>query len=408
MPFLFVHGVNNRQEDPDYETHRLIIEEFLIDYFRNIPVNGKVMSDVRPRFPYWGDLGATFKWDMASLPSGTIDALGGKMDENLRTLLATLHEFNPQSDGLAAEPLLETARRSFPRAVDIVVELAAMESDAALRKESARFVLAAQRYAEQFETAPPPAWLANVSTDEQFCDLLTDAITNTDPNQGVNALGFAAIGNLLQSGAGKLKAAAVAAAGTVLDRVGDFASTKVLAWTRRSLNGTVGRFFGDVFFYLDGRGDEATPGKIPLRILDVLDSEIAVAPKDEPLIIMGHSLGAVICYDLLTHFRPGIQVDLFISVGSQVSHFEEMKLFKASQQGIPGPGVPLASKPANIRHWINVFDVVDIFSYSCKDVFADVVDFGYDTRTYVGKAHGAYFMQSRFYDRLRKRAEACA
>ena len=30
--------------------------------------------------------------------------------------------------------------------------------------------------------------------------------------------------------------------------------------------------------------------------------------------------------DLLSHYRPDINVDLFVSVGSQVAHFEELKV----------------------------------------------------------------------------------
>jgi hypothetical protein len=92
-------------------------------------------------------------------------------------------------------------------------------------------------------------------------------------------------------------------------------------------------------------------------------------------------------------------------VGSQVPHFEELKLFRSSDKGIPGPVEKLAKTPANIRRWINVFDVVDIFSYSARRIFDRVDDFGYDTKTYTVKAHGAYFEQDRFYERLRHRID---
>ena len=95
-----------------------------------------------------------------------------------------------------------------------------------------------------------------------------------------------------------------------------------------------------------------------------------------------------------------------MSVGSQVSHFEEMKLFRASDPTIPKPGALKANKPANIKHWINILDEVDIFSYACEPVFAGVRDLHYDTQTYVIKAHGAYFVQARFYERLRARIDA--
>jgi pimeloyl-ACP methyl ester carboxylesterase len=204
--------------------------------------------------------------------------------------------------------------------------------------------------------------------------------------------------------AAKLKQATKSVAEKVLDRTGDFASTKVLAWSRGSLNATLGRFFGDVFIYMDGRKDQASPGDIPKFLLGEWDKAIAATPN-EPTVIIGHSLGGVISYDLLSYFRPDLNVDLFVSIGSQVSHFEEMKLFKASRTEIPGPAGDQAPKPDNIKHWINVFDEVDIFSYSCKAIFKDVHDYPYDTKTYVVKAHGAYFEQARFYERLRARID---
>ena len=111
----------------------------------------------------------------------------------------------------------------------------------------------------------------------------------------------------------------------------------------------------------------------------------------------------MITFDLLSHFRTDLVVDLFVTVGSQVSHFEEMKRFKSSDPAVGPPN--RAVTPANVRRWINVFDEVDIFSYACDKVFDRVLDFHYDTQTYTIKAHGAYFEQDRFYSRLRTRID---
>lgn len=192
---------------------------------------------------------------------------------------------------------------------------------------------------------------------------------------------------------------------TVLDKTGDFASTHILAYVRRPLNAIMGRFFGDVFAYLDSRGDKGAPGAIPRLILDEIDSAVASGPSSDPLVLIGHSLGGVILFDLLGHFRPDLQVDLLVTVGSQVSHFEEIKRFKDSDLTVPSPTQPRAACPRNIARWINVFDEVDIFAYACGRVFQDVEDFSYDTGTHVVKAHGAYLEQDRFFARLRKRID---
>jgi hypothetical protein len=97
-----------------------------------------------------------------------------------------------------------------------------------------------------------------------------------------------------------------------------------------------------------------------------------------------------------------------VSVGSQVAHFEELKLYKASQPAAVASGkAKKAATPANIRRWINIYDEVDLFAYAAERVFDRVdVDGRYDTETYTIKAHGAYLLQDRFYRRLRSRVDA--
>ena len=80
--------------------------------------------------------------------------------------------------------------------------------------------------------------------------------------------------------------------------------------------------------------------------------------------IVGHSLGGVITYDILTHFAPEIAVDVFVSVGSQVALFEEMTLYRESRDGLPtNPPADRLMRPKNINRWLNVLDGNDVFSF---------------------------------------------
>ena len=403
MPIVFVHGVNTRKTDPGYDVQLLVITKFIQAHFAGVAFGGSPLTTLSPAFPYWGDLATRFAWDMASLPSGAIDALGPGVAEDLRPLVGVIADSLKDPAKATQQPLLTLAReRGLPQAVDVVVDQLSRQPSAVPADRVAEFVVAVRRYAEAH---PQPAWMVPLTTDEQFLNLLvSEAQTGAAVAAGVNALGggFGAIFGPIAAAGARIKQAVQAAAGTVLDRTGDFASTKLLGWQRRSLNGTLGRFFGDIFVYLDGRGDKGAPGAITKRILDAFDAARAAAPG-EPLVIIGHSLGGVISFDLLSYFRTDIDVDLFVTVGSQVSHFEEMKRFKSSDPAVGPPS--RATAPPNIRRWINVFDEVDIFSYACDKVFDRVHDFHYDTQTYTIKAHGAYFDQDRFYSRLRDRVD---
>jgi hypothetical protein len=404
MPIVFVHGVNVRK-GPGYNAKVLTIQKFLEKHLRGATVGGKVLNTVAPDFPYWGGLATTFAWDMASLPSGDIDALGTPgVDPELRPLVALISDALADPQSARDEPLTVLAKESLPLAVDLITRLLLQDAKDADAEHIASFVVALQSYAEA-DTAP--AWLAGIKTDAQLTNRLAQEIKAGEPaGTPMEALGtFDFITKPLAEGASKLKHAVQAAAGTVLDRTGDFASTKLLGWTRAPLNAVLGRFFGDVFIYLDSRGESAAPGPIPELVIEAVDRAVAAGPAGEPLIIIGHSLGGVICYDVISHFRPDWQVDLFVAVGSQVPHFEEMKRFKSSDPAIPNAGQKLAATSRGIKRWINIFDVVDIFSYSAKRIFDRVEDFGYDTKTYTIKAHGAYFEQDRFYTRLRDRID---
>ena len=401
MPIVFVHGVNNRKENPSYEVGVRLFEKFCAKHLHGIALGGVAVNNLAPVFPYWGDLATTFAWDMESLPTGQVNALGPGVTDDLRPLVAVIDDTLADAKSAAPQPLLTLAKkRSLTASVDLIASLVIQNPPAGKANEVADFVVAAQAYAA---ANPQPAWLAAVTTDEQLLNrLVTESKTAAGP--AVQALGaFDFMTAPLAAAGAKLKGAVSAAATTVLDRSGDFASTKLLAWQRQPLNATLGRFFGDIFVYLDGRGEKGNEGAIPRRILDAIDGARAADPN-EPLVIVGHSLGGVITFDLLSYYRTDIDVALFVSVGSQVSHFEEMKRFRSSDPSIKRP--QKAKTPQNIKRWINIFDEVDIFSYACSKVFDRVDDYAYDTQTYVIKAHSAYFEQDRFYTRLRTRIDA--
>ncbi|MEL7361901.1 MAG: hypothetical protein AAFN13_07500 [Bacteroidota bacterium] len=400
MPIVFVHGVNVR-ESAAYKAGTLTTEAFFHKHLAGAVIDGKALP-TKPSvwFPYWGDLATTFAWNMASLPQGEMQALGSAGDLTLEPLAAHIRD---ALDGpIGDEPLVQLAKEDFGAAVDLLVFLALERTEEGDEAATAAFVLEASTYADAH---PAPDWVAALETDSQFLSKLQRELDTSDGIQSMGGLG--GLFSKIRRGSSRLKAAVLKLAERLTDNAGDLLSTKLLAASRTSLNATLGRFFGDVFVYLHERGDAQHPGAIPKRILATFDEARAASPDDEPLIVVGHSLGGVVTFDLLSHFRPDLQVDLFVSVGSQVAHFEEMKRFRSSDKSIKHPDK--APRPDNIRRWINIYDEVDVFAYTAERVFDGVdIDARYDTGTYVIKAHGAYFKQNRFYTRLRARIDELA
>ncbi|MBB4716917.1 hypothetical protein BJ965_006799 [Streptomyces luteogriseus] len=68
---------------------------------------------------------------------------------------------------------------------------------------------------------------------------------------------------------------------------------------------------------------------------------------------MAHSMGGNIVHDVLSFHRPKVHIDLLVTVGTQVGLFEELKLFAASDPGVPSPQVTkvLALRNVALDHW---------------------------------------------------------
>jgi hypothetical protein len=116
-------------------------------------------------------------------------------------------------------------------------------------------------------------------------------------------------------------------------------------------------------------------------------------------------MGGNIVYDLLTYFRPSLKVDVFVTVGSQVAFFEELKQFRVSDRDIPrsDPKTERVSRPANVARWINIFDLNDLLGFAATGVFEDVEDYRYSTGKGAIKAHGTYLTLPSFHERFSRR-----
>jgi hypothetical protein len=96
MPIVFVHGVNNRK-GPGYRAEVLTKQSFLKKHLAGASIEGKTLGDTKEVwFPYWGDLGATFAWQMASLPHGQMESLGSPVAPSIEPLVAHVRENGPE------------------------------------------------------------------------------------------------------------------------------------------------------------------------------------------------------------------------------------------------------------------------------------------------------------------------
>lgn len=184
---------------------------------------------------------------------------------------------------------------------------------------------------------------------------------------------------------------------------------------RRPIDDFVPTFLGDVLTYLATRGTPEAPGPIPLRILGELDAAAAQArARSEPLVVVTHSMGGQILYDILTAFLPadpgrrGVRVDYWCAIASQVGLFEELKLFLASDPAYSGASGNVAPHPPaeHLGGWWNVWDHADLLSFRAEGIFQGVDDSPFFAAGTLASDHNKYLDNPDFYRALAARVGA--
>lgn len=387
MPIVFVHGVNNR-EGKAYKENESSRNGFLREIVG--PALGLSPDKLQLFSPYWGEEGAKFAWNMKVLPDpdAKFETFGaGSTDEAFGGVVTVVAESN--LDGSIS--FVENAKKDFVSVVDALyaAAMAGATSDE-LSRDLARSYLLASEYAVN---NPSPAWLG-AAKEANFVDQLEYEAQVT----AEESFGAGGILDSLKEGFSRL-----------LNALPDAGSSLAGRLVRKQLNATVTLFAGDAFTYLARRGTKSNPGKIVEIVRDALRQAVESkhADGDDQLIVIAHSFGGEIVYDILTHFDPELEVDCLITVGSQVGLFEEMKLYVESKSDVPpNPPNDKLSRPVKLKRWLNVFDLSDVLSFRVEPVFADSSDFAYDTGYGSLSAHSGYFMRPSFYKRLAARLSA--
>ena len=386
VQFVFVHGVSTRR-DPSSPTEYDSAVSDRGRRFETVTFRGK---PVTIRNPYWGDFGAHPAWKLACVPdldkkSGAV-ALGNVALGNVA--LGTV-------DLAQSKTLTTAAREDFGAVVSAlsVEDIDGAQNDQGRLQREVYWAAAAQYVIDLDGTSPP--WLTPNLTDAQFLKAL---------DKEVQVILQSETGGSVALGLNPLEWVGKTIAGASRNVV----SGPIAKVAREKLTPQIAIFIGDVFRYLkDGAGRPDIRRAVSDEIVEALKAQAA----GEPLILMGHSMGGVILYDMLSdtkavsdiEARAGkpLKVDVLITVGSQVALFEELKVFENSDEGITQPDK--VKGPAPVERWWNVYDNIDVLSFLTAPAFEKAEDFHDNTVAGVKDAHGAYFSNQVFYKRLNKR-----
>ena len=292
--------------------------------------------------------------------------------------------------------LLSVAKRSFPEAIDLLWHETSLGPDVHGDADREATLLAAGTAASVYaQENPSPDWVHGVADDNAFLEELIKELEKWGQSgapKPPSVQPFGALDDLL----GWLKGAAQ----TVQQKLVDIPTDALLRAFRPGLTKGLVLFFGDILFYQNTRGAERYPGQIIQTILKSLQEARAQADaKGEKLVVVGHSMGGNILYDIFTYYAKALVVDAFITVKCQASLLKQMKVFRIQENGAFGSGQK-APKPDNVKSWFNIFDPQDILSFAFEPDFNGVTDYVFETLGGVLGAHGGYFERVRFYERM--------
>lgn len=415
MPILFVHGVRNRDEASFEEVRGRLRETFA-------PRISRDAANVYIEQVFWGRLGVAFGWNGSSRPRTRIFRQAGDdaaatpeqtlINWQLRRAIASAGQSPAQRP---ADPYSAGQERREPVNLDGLQAMAPSEFfdlagdlaiEAAPRADRARLARIIDTIATDVAfTLELDRAQSLQSQLDLFWARLAEEVAS---DQAVREMGLGDTWrDAKRAVAGGLQAVKGAAANSVM---------AVVEVARPGMNELLSMFIGDVCNYLATRGTATrgsaeNRGKIPSLFLEkLLAAHANKVERDEPLIVLTHSMGGQIVYDALTYFMPrderfdNVKIDFWCATASQVGFFAEANLFLEPTTAF-GPGRPIPFPKKYLGAWWNVWDYNDIISFSAHGIIDDIDDERFDTGDSL-LAHTGYLKRHSFYRRFLHKLEA--
>ncbi|MBI9056360.1 GPI inositol-deacylase [Labilibaculum sp. DW002] len=135
----------------------------------------------------------------------------------------------------------------------------------------------------------------------------------------------------------------------------------------------LGNYFQDLqtYYQEESESNEESANKIKesirLRLLKVLEKY-----KGDDIMLIAHSMGSIIAFDVLSFLANHIQIHTFVTIGSPLGLPIVVSKF-ADEQRVRNNGGTLIATPPNVKSWYNFADILDkvALNYELGDDFKE-------------------------------------
>lgn len=403
MTIVYIHGVKVRDARQGLE----LAKPFRRWLQPKLEVNG---SEVGYEPVFWGDKAANFRWGLKSRPETALLGMGANSPYaglgSLRSA-GTSSPLDSRRPDTQSGPVLGGAQTSSNNTVPPLVSIprdnrADFLADMFLviypRRSGSDLIVDFPEFGSLADAAAAVAdeWdeiVAGNNTDENRLRALMTMI-----DQRLHASEIIGMGGMADW---------LSRAGETIRRATNWpldAVSTVFAELRPTLNEFVAYFIGDVLTYLNERGSAEAPGEIPRTVLRALRlAHNRKKQTGEKIVVVTHSMGGQLLYDALTYFcvkdpvLKDLVVDHWISCGSQVSFFAELRLHH-NQPDVAAPDK--LQRPSNVSAWTNFYDTNDLVGFRMDAVFDGVTDKSYDTGYGLAFAHTGFLARPSFFQMI--------
>lgn len=430
MPLVFVHGVNVRL-GPKYEKEMQQRNQYFVNIFYKLL--GRQFSEDRVISPYWGDLATNTTCGNPYLPHSKFETVLNRDRRELHDESFDATEESWDDGETSGRSLLNLARTdSISKVFDIVIAAASEQSlDSSLEHARAlsELALSALDLSRRFKSVDEQVeWLEGVVDDAQLLLKIEDELkkgsevdmkrrqlsleqiklagkwlqTRYDKASQLTKDRLQVRTKQLQTRINQLKITAgngVKQAREARRRTAThMAAAALTSPVRKLFHDRLFLFLGDSFLYFGQRGTPDAPGAIVRKISDAFDLGLSMKTAEDPdLIVVAHSMGGNIVCDVASYFRPDQPIDLLITVATQFPLFADLHMFP----GIDSRSRPIKKSP-NVKRWINVYDMNDIFAFTAQPMFEDIEDLEFASGRFGMTTHADCFKFVSLYEHLAK------